>query len=62
MFTQYCTWENFEGRKVWRIWQISDDSPKFYPQNIQLDKSVLCDYWYPFTKMAELLKCFHQSS
>ena len=48
MFFAYCTWENFGGGKFWQIWRIIGDLPNFYPPNIQFDKSVLCDYRYPW--------------
>ena len=45
--------------KFWQIWWISGDPPNFYPPNIQFDKSVLCNYWYPFYKNGDNCTSLH---
>ena len=35
----YCTTQNFRGRKYWPIWQIARDSPKFSCPNLSFLKA-----------------------
>ena len=40
----YRTIQNFGGRKFWRIWRITSDSPKFSPlisyKHVQIDVDI----------------------
>ena len=37
-FHKYCIAQNFGGKKLWRIWRILSDLPKFFPAKIPLEK------------------------
>ena len=38
----YCIAQNFGGRKLWRIWRLTTNPPKFYPPKTFILTTLLC--------------------